>query len=173
VVLLAQNSFNFVIAYYAILRADAVVVPLNPMSITEELRRYVKDCGAGTAIVAQELWPNAAPLAADGTIAHAIVAAYSDYLEKPTDLKVADAFKLPRQAIAGSNVTLWRDAIADSRSPSAHTGTDASGHAVHVRHHGRAEGGYAHPPLRMHNIVGGDGSAGSEMVSRRCCPIST
>ena len=32
VVIYAQNSINFVIAYYAILRADAVVVPLNPMN---------------------------------------------------------------------------------------------------------------------------------------------
>jgi fatty-acyl-CoA synthase len=121
VLLFAQNSLNFVIAYYAILRADAVVVPVNPMNLTPELRQYVKDCGAGTAIVAQELWPQAAPLAAEGTIAHAIVAAYADYLDKPTDLKVADAFKLPRQAIAGPNVTLWSDAIAAGLAPSEHT----------------------------------------------------
>src|SRR5690349_15750390 len=39
VVLVAQNSLNCVIAFYAILRADAVVVPLNPMNVSEELRR--------------------------------------------------------------------------------------------------------------------------------------
>ena len=33
-----QNSPQFVIAYYAVLRADAVVVPVNPMNLTEELR---------------------------------------------------------------------------------------------------------------------------------------
>jgi fatty-acyl-CoA synthase len=121
VLLFAQNSLNFVIAYYAILRADAVVVPINPMNLTQEVRGYLKDCGAATAIVAQELWPQMAPLAADGTIAHAIVAAYADYLEKPTDLKLADAFRLPRQAIAGPNVTLWSDAMSASLSPSEHT----------------------------------------------------
>jgi fatty-acyl-CoA synthase len=121
VLLFAQNSLNFVIAYYAILRADAVVVPINPMNLTPELRQYVKDCGARAAIVAQELWPQAAPLAADGTIAHAIVAAYADYLEQPTDLKMADAFKLPRQPIAGPNVTLWSAAIAAGLAPSEHT----------------------------------------------------
>jgi fatty-acyl-CoA synthase len=117
VLLFAQNSLNFVIAYYAILRADAVVVPINPMNLTEELRRYVTDCGAAAAIVAQELWPQAAPLAADGTIPHAIVAAYADYLTQPTDLKVAEAFRLPRQPIAGPNVTLWSDAIAANLQP--------------------------------------------------------
>jgi fatty-acyl-CoA synthase len=121
VLLFAQNSFNFVIAYYATLRADAVVVPINPMNLTQEVRGYLKDCGAATAIVAQELWPQMAPLVADGTIAHAIVAAYADYLEKPTDLKLADAFRLPRQAIAGPNVTLWSDAMSANLSPSEHT----------------------------------------------------
>ncbi|MEO5675919.1 MAG: AMP-binding protein, partial [Usitatibacter sp.] len=38
VLLFAQNSFQFVIAYYASLRADAVVVPINPMNLAGELR---------------------------------------------------------------------------------------------------------------------------------------
>jgi fatty-acyl-CoA synthase len=121
VLLFAQNSLQFVIAYYAILRVDAVVVPINPMNLTQELRHYVKDCGAKVAIVAQELWPQAAPLAAEGTIAHAIVAAYVDYLEKPTDLKVPDAFKLARQPIAAPNVTLWSDALRERLVASEHT----------------------------------------------------
>jgi len=121
VLLFAQNSFQFVIAYYAILRADAVVVPINPMNLTAELRKYVVDSGAKSAIVAQELWPQAEPLAADGTLAHVIVAAYTDYLREATDLKVPDAFKMPRQPIAGSNITLWSDAIAESLEPGPHT----------------------------------------------------
>jgi fatty-acyl-CoA synthase len=121
VLLFAQNSFQFVIAYYAILRADAVVVPVNPMNLTDELRKYVADCGAKAAIVAQELWPQAQPLVAEGALSHAIVAAYSDYLVEPTDLKVPDAFKLPRQAVAGPNVTAWSDALAAGLAPGAHT----------------------------------------------------
>lgn len=121
VLLFAQNSFNFIIAYYAILRADAIVVPINPMNLAQELRRYVDDCGAKTAVVAQELWPQAAPLAADGTIGHAIVAAYADYLDQPTDLKVPDAFRLPRQPVTGANVVSWSDAVAADLLPSEHT----------------------------------------------------
>ena len=41
VLLYAQNCPQYVIAYYAILRADAVVVPVNPMNRTEEMRHYV------------------------------------------------------------------------------------------------------------------------------------
>ena len=121
VLLYAQNSINFVIAYYAILRANAVVVPLNPMNLTEELRRYAKDCTPKAAIVAQELWPRMEPLVADGTFPHAIVAAYRDYLGSPTEITVPDAFRLERQPISGRNVTLWKDALAAGLEAGPHT----------------------------------------------------
>ncbi|HXZ91428.1 MAG TPA: AMP-binding protein, partial [Burkholderiales bacterium] len=46
VLLYCQNGLHFIVGYYAILRADAVVVPVNPMNRTEELRHYVEDAGA-------------------------------------------------------------------------------------------------------------------------------
>ena len=121
VVVYAQNSINFVIAYYAILRADAVVVPLNPMNLTEELRRYAKDCTPKAVIVAQELWPRIEPLVTDGTFPHTIVGAYRDYLGAPTTLTVPDAFKLERQAISGKNVTSWHEAIGAGLEAGPHT----------------------------------------------------
>ena len=39
VLLFTQNSPQFVIGYYGILRANAVVVPLNPMNLTREIQR--------------------------------------------------------------------------------------------------------------------------------------
>ncbi len=41
-------------AYYAILRADAVVVPVSPMNVTDELEHYLGDSGATHALVAQD-----------------------------------------------------------------------------------------------------------------------
>ena len=41
VLLYMQNSPQFMLAFYGILRANAVVVPVNPMNLTEELRHYV------------------------------------------------------------------------------------------------------------------------------------
>jgi fatty-acyl-CoA synthase len=55
VLLFMQNSPQFVIAYYGILRANAVVVPMNPMNLTREILRYAEDAGTHTAIVSQEL----------------------------------------------------------------------------------------------------------------------
>jgi fatty-acyl-CoA synthase len=44
VLLFMQNSPQFAIAYYGILRANAVVVPINPMCQTQELA-VCEDCG--------------------------------------------------------------------------------------------------------------------------------
>ena len=89
VLLYMQNSPQWVLAYYGILRANAVVVPINPMNRSEELRHYVQDSGAGTALVAQDLYAQIAPLHGAGAglgLQHLLVAAYSDYLRQPGDL---------------------------------------------------------------------------------------
>ena len=62
VLLVMQNSPQFIISYYAILRANAVVVPVNPMSVTTELAHYCEDSGAQVALVAQEVYPQLQPL---------------------------------------------------------------------------------------------------------------
>ena len=55
VALCLQNSLQFVIGYYAILRADAVVVPVNPMNKAVELTHYITDPSATVAICGSDL----------------------------------------------------------------------------------------------------------------------
>jgi len=117
VLLFMQNSPQFVIAYYGILRANAVVVPLNPMYLTQEFLRCAKDAGATTAIVSQELYPRIEPLLGGADLKRVIVAAYSDYLKKPTDLPVPDFIAAPRVELSRPAVTLWRDALANNLPP--------------------------------------------------------
>jgi fatty-acyl-CoA synthase len=112
VLLYLQNSPQFVIGYYAILRADAAVVPVNAMNRTEELRHYVEDAGASVAIVGQELLERIAPLG----VKHIIVATYSDYLRTLTDLPVPD-FVRARRAATGA--IAWREALGAGLAPGA------------------------------------------------------
>ena len=51
VILYLQNSPQFIVAFYAVLRLGAVVVPVNPMLVTNELRHYIEDSGAKIAVV--------------------------------------------------------------------------------------------------------------------------
>ena len=120
VLLYMQNSPQFVLAYYGILRANAVVVPVNPMNMTNELRHYVRDSGATVAIVAQDIYPQMKPLlgsGADQGLQQIVVAAYADYLKTETDLKVPDFVKAPRQNIADPGVTLWSEVLAQNLRP--------------------------------------------------------
>jgi fatty-acyl-CoA synthase len=117
VLLFMQNSPQFVIGYYGILRANAVVVPLNPMNLTQELRRYAQDAGASTIIVSQELYSRVEPLLGHSDLESVIVAAYSDYLKQPTTLTVPGFISEPRAAIAAAGVTLWRDVLACGLRP--------------------------------------------------------
>ena len=116
VLLFMQNSPQYVIGYYGILRADAVVVPVNPMNLANELRHYVRDSGASVALVAQELYAQMQPLLNEG-LEHIVVAAYSDYLKRPTDLKVPEFIAAPRQAIGDAGVTPWSDVLARNLRP--------------------------------------------------------
>jgi fatty-acyl-CoA synthase len=117
VLLLMQNSPQFVVGYYGILRANAVVVPLNPMNLTQEILRYADDAAASTIIVSQELYPRIEPLLGKSSLKNVIVAAYSDYLRQPTTLALPEVVAAPRLEIARAGVTLWKDALAAGLQP--------------------------------------------------------
>ncbi|WP_291350764.1 long-chain fatty acid--CoA ligase [Desulfosporosinus sp.] len=119
VIIFMQNSPQFIIAYYAILRANAVVVPINPMNITEELAIYIEDSEAKIAFVAQELYDQVAPLPQRTPLQHVIVVTYSDYLEKDYDLQIPPEVLVPNRTFAG-DVIYWRDAIALGLEPGPH-----------------------------------------------------
>jgi len=119
VLLYAQNCPQFIIAYYAILRADGVVVPVNPMNKSEELAHYIGDSDARVAIAAQELFREIEPHLDDGRLRHCILAAYSDHLREPTDLKVPDLVRAARFDPHRPDVSLWKDAVAAGCVPRA------------------------------------------------------
>ncbi len=118
-----QNSPQFVISYYAILRADAMVVPVNPMLLTDELAHYVEDSGAQTALASQEIFSRLAPLVGKSTLQHAVVATYSDYLTAATELTVPEFVRAARDVPAMPGVTPWKDALAQGHKPLPHLAT--------------------------------------------------
>ncbi len=120
VLLYMQNSPQFVIGYYAVLRADAVVVPVNPMNLTEEMRHYVDDAGTRIALIGQELLPRIAPLVGAGPLERLIVANYGEYADPGSDLAQADFLKLAPLTIDKPETVSWRQALAAKCAPAAH-----------------------------------------------------
>ena len=126
VALCMQNSPQFVIGYYAILRADAVVVPVNPMNKAAELTHYITDPAARVAIVGSDLaaeWvaANAEVAAAtpDAALQHLLVTRYSDEMAdgRVPDSGVPEAWRgwLDLQVDLPAYATTWRDALGAGR----------------------------------------------------------
>jgi fatty-acyl-CoA synthase len=124
VVLDMQNTPQLVIAHFAILRADAVVVPVNPMNRAEELKHYIVDPDAKVAIttadLAGELARASDALPEGQRLAHLIVTQYTDGFD--ANVQGADAppeqwrdwllTRHPLPALAGGQVHAWHDALA-------------------------------------------------------------
>ncbi len=116
-----QNSPQFIIGYYAILRADAMVVPINPMLLTQEVAHIVTDSGTRVLIAAQDQLARIEPLIG-AAVEHLIVACYRDYLTAETDLDVPAWIAAPRQAVPAGAVA-WSDALAADAPLGPHLAT--------------------------------------------------
>ncbi|GAX89985.1 long-chain fatty acid--CoA ligase [Effusibacillus lacus] len=123
VLLFMQNSPQFMISFYAILRANAIVVPINPMNITEELAFYIEDSGAKVALVGQELYDRIAPLKQSTILQDVIVAAYSDYAPTEPPFALPEEVAAPRMTIEDPFVTLWTEALSCNLLPGPVTAT--------------------------------------------------
>jgi fatty-acyl-CoA synthase len=121
-----QNSPQFAIAYYAVLRCDAVVVPVNTMNKAAEITHYITDPQARVALVASDIaneWITAnETLANADRLQHIVVGTYKDYFHNITAAPEAwhtwltATPTLPRYAIR------WLDAIRSSHSAPPSTG---------------------------------------------------
>ncbi|MFT7325129.1 MAG: fatty-acyl-CoA synthase [Rhodoferax sp.] len=82
VVLNMQNCPQLIIAHFAILRANAVVVPVNPMNRVQELKHYITDPDTRVAIttgdLAAELAQASNALAPEQQLAHLLVTQFTD-----------------------------------------------------------------------------------------------
>lgn len=120
VLLYMQNSPQFIIAYYAILRADAVLVPANPMNLTEEMKHYFEDSGASVAICAVDLFPRIEPLMGAVGLEQVITADYGDYVTEPTDIPIPDFIRSAVSNPTGNGVRTWKEVLAADCKPGPH-----------------------------------------------------
>lgn len=128
-----QNSSQLVLAHYAIFRANAVVVPVNPMNTAEELKHYITDSGAKVAITTADLAPELAKasnaLPQSEALQHLLVTRFTDGFD--ADVQGPDA---PPEAwrnwllgerepasLSHGELHAWTQALACSELPPPHT----------------------------------------------------
>jgi len=133
VIVLMQNSPQLALAHYAIMRANAVVVPVNPMNRAEELQHYITDPDAKVALttgdLAAELAKASNALPAGSGLQHMLVTQFTDAFDP--DVQGPDAppeqwrdwlcTRHPLPELAQGQVHAWGEALACTDTPPAHT----------------------------------------------------
>ncbi len=129
VALFMQNCPQYLVAVYAILRADAVVVPVNPMNKADEFGHYLTDPETKVVICSADL---AATVAAANSelvpmqrVRAVLVASYADAL--PAAIAPEDAPNAATEAWLRATPPLpeghtrWLEALARNLRPTPHT----------------------------------------------------
>ena len=128
VILFTQNSPQYILAFHAVMRLGAVVVPVNPMNKAEELPHYIQDSGAQVAVASCDIAPELAKASgsmSDG-LKHLITFNWTDVL--PADPVARDAqvpevwrqwlYATPEQPqAAGLQVHDWNAVMSSTTVP--------------------------------------------------------
>ena len=88
VALYMQNSPQFVISYYAILAANAVIVPVNPMCKSAELAHVVNDSQSKAIIFGDELYNEIINANLKIKERQLLAATYSNYIGESADIEI-------------------------------------------------------------------------------------
>lgn len=83
VALLLNNSVEFVIARLAIIKANAVFVPINPLSSPPEIKNKLEDSGAKVVIIEQKLYDSLITYDNDATKNITVVISGENNVESP------------------------------------------------------------------------------------------
>lgn len=110
VAVLMQNSPQWLIACYAALRADLVVVPISPMNRAGEIGHYLNDSGAKVIFCAKEFTDIVADLAPDTALSHIVSTAYSHYLPEQCDYDLPSWLTEP--LIGRDDCANWSDVVS-------------------------------------------------------------
>jgi len=123
VLLFSQNCPQFIVATYAVLRADAVVVPVNAMWTADEVAHVVDDSGAQVALVAHELADRLRPSLERGALRNALVVDYADALTADSDPVVPPSIAERHAPVRDPRFTRWRDALRAQEPALPHRAT--------------------------------------------------
>ena len=124
-----QNCPQLIVAHFAIMRANAVVVPVNPMNRSEEIRHFIADPGAKVAITTADLAGEVAAasnaLPRGERLQHLIVSHFSDFLDDDAAESVPQGWRdwlltrHPVPQLVGGHVMSWLAAL-DNHLPLPH-----------------------------------------------------
>jgi len=134
VALFMQNCPQYLVAFYAAVRADAVVVPVNPMNRAEEFKHYITDPQTRVVICTADLAATVGTanrgLPEAQRVPQVLVTRYTDAMPPGEE----DSAEVPPAAMrdwlhadpplpvdGGATFSRWQDALAAGALPGPHT----------------------------------------------------
>lgn len=128
VILFTQNSPQYILAFHAVMRLGAVVVPVNPMNKADELPHYIQDSGAKVAVASCDIAPELAKAsgAMENGLKHLVTFRWTDVLPHDPDERDAQVpavwrdwlYATPEQPSAfGLQVHDWNELMATKTVP--------------------------------------------------------
>ena len=115
VALFMENSPQFVIGYFGILKAGGVVAAANPMFKEDELGYEVGDAGARILICQDILYPKVESIREKTGVVHVITTSYGDYLPASPSIPVHPSMQGAKQRF--SNTLDLLDLLESRNSP--------------------------------------------------------
>ncbi|SIT76291.1 fatty-acyl-CoA synthase [Yoonia rosea] len=106
-----QNAPQFVAAFYGVIRAGGVAVPINAMHKQDEVTYICKDAGIRTVFAAQDTVGTAAPLIGTGVLDHVMTAYYGSELPASPLVPVPD-FPSTKATDPMTGVVDWTEMMA-------------------------------------------------------------
>lgn len=110
VALYMQNAPQFVIAFYGILRANAMAVPLNPMLLEEELAYMLQDSGASVIFAGQDLAERVMAVKDRLPDLAVVTVTYRDYVPDEPEVPAPEFVRMPARTVPGT--VPWREFLA-------------------------------------------------------------
>ena len=119
VALYLPNCPAYPIAFFATLRLGAIVVPVSPLYLGQDLARILKDATPKALVTLEVLYPNLAQVRGEYTVPAVVVARSSEFYpwyRRPGVNRALRKQKLPTHLPRDPSVRPWSTAVADAGS---------------------------------------------------------
>jgi fatty-acyl-CoA synthase len=178
-----QNCPQFVVAVHAVLRADAVVVPVNPMNKADEFGHYITDPATQVVLTTADLAAIVAEadarLPQAKRLRHIVATRFTDAMPAELDPAETPAAPILQWLLADpalpAGTVRWADALAAGHQPRAHTARpdDLALLPYTSGTTGLPKGCMHTHRTLMHNVIGGAqwGHVGAETVGLGVVPM--
>lgn len=108
-----QNTPHYIISYYGIARSNAIIVPINPMLLKEELKYILNDSGSKVLITTGDLYKRVDEIRDQTDVKEVIVGTYSDYFPDNPEISLLPQIPLEKNVYPGT--IEWLEVMAGKK----------------------------------------------------------